>query len=579
MSSIERVRWFLGELRRVKSGLAGFVLLFILIGLTLAFPLLANPQDIANWSGHAKYWEDKMLPRLAPPAWVNYVSPVKYPVTHDLHKVYVSRTLLLNMSKAKDLLKYLQLMNPKIAKTISKLPKTQQKVILNALRKNLDFKYIMFKEVTVVYNFKADVPPKNIIVLLKIGPIYMTKGLIQGFNILLTRPDGITISLLPGSSTNLTNPFNINSYAQLNSGSLIAILGLNTERIMTKSGTILYVPPGTIIRFSLYDYLSSIVNQNNPALISEIFGPIFSKLNMTSATNIYTSPMQLLMSRLEPAMINGTAPLLKGKYKLTFAMLIKVPKFETALAKRYSTSTALPTLEVTRARVLGVYGILGTDIHGRDLWPAILYGLRWALIIGITVAVLSTLIGVFYGVISGYLGGYVDTVMTRVAQVVYSLPVLPLLIMLSYFFGPSIWHVVIILVAFGWSGLVFTVRSMVLQIKENLYVEAARAIGASSWRIIFKHVFPQVLPYTFASMALSVPGAILAEAGLSYLGLGDPNIVTWGKILHDAHANGAVLKGAWWWVIPPGLGIAIVGMTFVFIGYALDRILNPRLIR
>ncbi len=572
MSSIERIRWFLGELRRVKSGLAGFILLFTLIGLTLAFPLLANPQDIANWSGHAKYWEEKMLPRLAPPAWINYVSPVKYPVTRDLHKVYVSKPLVLNMSNNKDLLKYLKLMNPKIAKAVEKLPKTQRAAILNALRKNLNFKYLVFKEVTVVYNFKADVPPKNLITILKLGPIYMTKGLIQGIDILWTRPDGITISLLPGGSTNLTNPFNLNNYAQLNSGSVLNALNIEPQKIYLKNGQVaLYIPPGTTVRFSLYDYIASLLNQNNPALISQVFGPLLSRLNISSVSSIYAPPMLFIMSKLEKGMINGTAPVLKGTYKLTFAMLIKVPKKPANIG--------MPQLTVTRARVLGVYGIIGTDVHGRDLWPALLYGLRWALIVGISVAVISTLIGVFYGVISGYLGGYADTIMTRIAQIVYSLPVLPLLIMLSYFFGPSIWHVIIILIAFGWSGLVFTVRSMVLQIKENLYVEAARAIGASSWRIIFKHVFPQVLPYTFASMALSVPGAILAEAGLSYLGLGDPNIVTWGKILHDAHANGAVLKGAWWWVIPPGLGIAIVGMTFVFIGYALDRILNPRLIR
>ncbi len=133
--------------------------------------------------------------------------------------------------------------------------------------------------------------------------------------------------------------------------------------------------------------------------------------------------------------------------------------------------------------------------------------------------------------------------------------------------------------AFGWVGLVFTVRSMALQLRESLYVEAARALGATDRRIILKYIFPQVLPYTFASIALGVPGAILAEAGLSFLGLGDPSVVTWGKLLHDAQQANAVLNNAWWWVVPPGLAIALVGMSFVFLGYTLDAILNPRLRR
>jgi ABC-type dipeptide/oligopeptide/nickel transport system permease subunit len=236
-------------------------------------------------------------------------------------------------------------------------------------------------------------------------------------------------------------------------------------------------------------------------------------------------------------------------------------------------------VEIKKVRVLGAYGPLGTDSFRRDLWSGVLYGVRWALIIGLIVASISTTIGVIYGVIMGYYSGVLSRAMMTIAQIVYSLPVLPLLIMLAYFMGRSIWNVVFLLIAFGWVGGVFTVRAMVLQIKEQLYITAARAVGASNRRIIFKHVFPQVLPYMFASMALGVPGAILSEAGLSFLGLGDPSIVTWGQILNEAQKANAVATGAWWWVLPPGLGIAIVGLTFVLIGHALDKILNPKLVR
>jgi len=118
---------------------------------------------------------------------------------------------------------------------------------------------------------------------------------------------------------------------------------------------------------------------------------------------------------------------------------------------------------------------------------------------------------------------------------------------------------------------------MALQIKEETYVEAAKALGASHARIIFKHMVPILIPYSFASMALNVPSAILYEASVSLLGLGDATIVTWGQILHDAMNGGAVTNGLWWWVVPPGIAIALIGMTFAFIGFAMDTILNPKL--
>ena len=128
-------------------------------------------------------------------------------------------------------------------------------------------------------------------------------------------------------------------------------------------------------------------------------------------------------------------------------------------------------------------------------------------------------------------------------------------------------------------GIARIARSMSLQIKEQTYIEAAKALGAGNSRIIFKHVLPQLLPYAFAVMALSVPGAVIAEASLSFLGIGDPTAVTWGQILNAAQEQAATTKGYWWWVLPPGLAIAIVGLTFVLIGTALDKILNPRLRR
>jgi len=118
---------------------------------------------------------------------------------------------------------------------------------------------------------------------------------------------------------------------------------------------------------------------------------------------------------------------------------------------------------------------------------------------------------------------------------------------------------------------------MALSVKTREFVHASSVMGQKNSRIIFRHIIPQLLPYAFASVAISVPAAITTEAGLSFLGLGDPTFPTWGQILHDANASGAITQGLWWWMMPPGVMIAVTGLAFVFIGNALDAIVNPRL--
>jgi peptide/nickel transport system permease protein len=171
----------------------------------------------------------------------------------------------------------------------------------------------------------------------------------------------------------------------------------------------------------------------------------------------------------------------------------------------------------------------------------------------------------------------VERVLQRVFEIVVNMPLLPLLIILSAVFNLDIWTLTLVMCLSFWTGPVKTVYSMALQIKEECYIEAARALGAGSGRIIFRHMVPLLLPYSFAAMALYVPGAVVYEATVSLLGLGDATIVSWGQILHDAFAGAAVLNRLWWWVVPPGLMIAMVGMTFAFVGFAMDRILHPRL--
>ncbi|MGI0017339.1 MAG: ABC transporter permease [Nitrosotalea sp.] len=229
--------------------------------------------------------------------------------------------------------------------------------------------------------------------------------------------------------------------------------------------------------------------------------------------------------------------------------------------------------------VLGgkVYGIMGTDELRRDLSVGLLWGTPLALFIGITVSIGSVVLGLVYGVYAGYKGRATDEVLMRFNDIIYAMPALPLLIILAVTIGNSIFLMVGFLVVFGWVGIAKVSRSMALQIKTLQYVEAAKLMGQKDYKIIFKHILPQLLPYAFASIAISVPAAIITEAGLSFLGLGDPSFPTWGQILHDASSYSAAARGMWWWILPPGIMIAVTGLAFVFMGQAMDGIINPKL--
>jgi len=225
------------------------------------------------------------------------------------------------------------------------------------------------------------------------------------------------------------------------------------------------------------------------------------------------------------------------------------------------------------------FGLMGTDELRRDLAIGLLWGTPLALFIGIAVSVGSVVFGLLYGVYAGFKGKKTDETMMRFNDIIYALPALPFLIILSVTISNSIFLLIGFLMIFGWVGVAKISRSMALQIKIRGYVEASKTMGQKDSKIILKHILPQLLPYAFASIAISVPAAITTEAGLSFLGLGDPSFPTWGQILHDANTYGAAARGLWWWIVPPGIMIAITGLAFVFIGNAMDAIVNPKLKR
>ncbi len=271
---------------------------------------------------------------------------------------------------------------------------------------------------------------------------------------------------------------------------------------------------------------------------------------------------KILFSSIKENMIQDVK-LEKGTYTIVVEALVPGNKGEIKEAK---------------GKVVGkVFGLMGTDLSKRDVFTGLIAGVKWAMLIGLLIAFLSTVIGVTYGITSAYFGGFVDAAMQRIAEFLMNIPFIPVMIGLAAIFKPSIWIFIILMCALRWVSSVRTVRSMGMQIKNETYIEASKALGASHSRLIFKHMIPIMIPFSFSQMALAVPGAILAESTLSILGLGDPSIVTWGQMLNDAKVAGAVIQGLWWWIVTPGLMISLVGMSFAFVGFAMDKILNPKL--
>ena len=297
-----------------------------------------------------------------------------------------------------------------------------------------------------------------------------------------------------------------------------------------------------------------------PRTITAAFEAAFGAPSGPTALRL--GPLAALFGTPDPS---GTLTPLTGRYALEVRFLLASPDDEVS---------------PPRAVVGGaVYGWLGTDALGRDLSEGLLFGLPIALLIGLLAAIFSTAIGTTLGLVGGFVGGRTDLLIQRAADIVANVPVLPLLIFLVFILGSRLWLILLILVAFSWPGLTIVMRSMVLQLRSSPEVDAARTLGASTGRIVWRHVFPHTAPYVFAQLIFFAPSAILAEAGLSFLGLGDPSLPTWGQVLEHGFRTGAVFLGYWWWVVPPGLAIVITALTFMLLSQGMERVVNPRLRR
>jgi len=221
--------------------------------------------------------------------------------------------------------------------------------------------------------------------------------------------------------------------------------------------------------------------------------------------------------------------------------------------------------------------LMGTDNLQRDVWSRIVYGSQTILKVSVLAAILSSFIGIFFGLISGYAGGVLDRTLSLVMDAVYVFPGLILAIALAAMFGPGVLNITFAVAVIYIPTYFRLVRGQTLAIKQELYVEAARAIGASSFTILWKYIFPNVIATTVVVFTLNVADAIMIEAALTYLGLGlPPSIVDWGMDL--AMGKKFLPSGVWWLITFPGMMISVLALGFTMLGEGMAEILNPRLL-
>ena len=259
-----------------------------------------------------------------------------------------------------------------------------------------------------------------------------------------------------------------------------------------------------------------------------------------------------------------TNPVVQGEYKVRIDMVSQAPA-------NVSSSTFLSLNGKS-------YGSMGTDLYGRPISLGILLGVPWALELGGVTSLVSVLFGVIFGGISGFIGGRRDGLMQWVTLVVLALPALPFLVVIGVTYAGKVDLITegLIIAALSWPFYAIIARSVALSVKSQTFVEADKAMGVSALRTFFTHFMPRLTPVSIAYMALGVPGSIILAQTLAFLGIQPPNIVTWGGLLDEAFIQQAALFGWWWWVLFPGLMIVITAVPFVLVGFALDKIVAPK---
>lgn len=221
---------------------------------------------------------------------------------------------------------------------------------------------------------------------------------------------------------------------------------------------------------------------------------------------------------------------------------------------------------------------LGTDLPGRSVLLLTIWGSRSSLAIGVIATLLTMLLGTSIGLLAGHFQGIVSRILMTITDWFITLPSLPLAISLAAIIGQGATSITIAIAVTSWPATARLVRAQTLAVEARPFIERARALGAGNTQIMLRQVLPNVMPLVLVSSTLTIAGAILAETTLSFLGLGDPSSVSWGNMINQAFTTGAITRGAWWYLLPPGVAIVIVVLGFTMTGRAVEHILNPRMV-
>ena len=224
--------------------------------------------------------------------------------------------------------------------------------------------------------------------------------------------------------------------------------------------------------------------------------------------------------------------------------------------------------------------VLGTNHIGQDILSELIYGTRVSLFIAFISSIISSFIGTSFGLVAGYFERFGFFLM-RIVDGFLAIPRLPLIIVIAAFMRPSIWNLIFIFIFFGWPFTARIIRAEVLSLRNRPYVDATRMLGAGDFYILWRHILPNVIPLVVVQLIMEASHVVLAEASLSFLGLGDPTTKSWGMILHYAFEYPTIfISDIWiWWMLPAGLCIVFTILSLTFIGYALEELVNPRLKR
>lgn len=322
-------------------------------------------------------------------------------------------------------------------------------------------------------------------------------------------------------------------------------------------------------------YLTSNYDEKQPFISAEWITPDGRKIRLTNMAILQKQTYRfsqdnklktkLRTEEIIPALFSDpeTGDLIRGQYQL----LLTGAAFE-------------PDSDINAEFVFHgqVYGLAGTDQQRRDLVVPLLWGAPVALAFGLIASLGTSVLTMIIAAVGTWYGGWLDELIQRITEINLVLPFLSILIMIGTFYSRSIWVILgatILLSIF--TGAIKGYRSIFVQVKESAYIEAARAYGASSPRIVFLYLIPRMIPLLIPGLVSAVPAFVFLEASLALLGLGDPVLPTWGKIIQDANSNGALYRGYYYWILEPAVLLMITGLGFAMLGFALDRVFNPKL--